>query len=379
VKTKMSRIQFIIIKAVWICIFTFICFGSTINAGAEDSAWDNFVPPPDDKFDWLQLNSGEWLKGEFKVLYDFQVEFDSDELDLLFFDLEDVKQLRTYKAQSTRIEDATISDDPIIIEGIVTMIDDRVMISVGDETREFKRSQLVSIAHSDQKERDLWSGSISLGANIREGNTETVDVNLMANVKRRTSESRLVLDYIGNYSETSNTETSNNHRLSGFRDSFISKKFFWRQFIADYYRDRFKNIDTQLSLATALGYHIIHTSKTEWDVVAGGGVRYTKFSSVEPGQSSDDTSPAFGAGTRYDTELTSWLDFLVDYSFQLVNERSGTYTHYFITTLSNDLVGDVDLDISFVWDRIEDPQPDSEGTVPEQDDYQLIVGISYDF
>jgi hypothetical protein len=34
--------------------------------GEEKAPWT--PPPPPDEFDWIQLNSGEWLKGEFKVL-----------------------------------------------------------------------------------------------------------------------------------------------------------------------------------------------------------------------------------------------------------------------------------------------------------------------
>ena len=378
-KTKKTHIQHIIPKAAWLCILTCICIGASVNARAADSAWDNFVPPPDDKFDWIQLTSDEWLKGELKVLYDYQVEFDSDELGLLTFDLEDVKQIRTHKPQSIRVEDAGLSDEPIIVEGIVTVIDDKVIMTVGDETREFERNQLVSIAQADKKESDLWSGSITLGVNIREGNTETADANLRANAKRRTASSRLVLDYVGNYSEADRIETSNNHRLSGYRDSFISKKYFWRQVVAEYYRDRFKNIDDQFSLVTSLGYHIIHTAKTEWDISAGLGASHTKFISVEPGQSIENTSPALGAGTMYDTELSSWMDFLVDYSFQIVEKEAGSYTHHFISTLSTDLTGDIDLDISFVWDRIQDPQPKSVDTAPKKDDSQLIIGFSYDY
>ncbi len=110
----------------------------------------------------------------------------------------------------------------------------------------------------------------------------------------------------------------------------------------------------------------------------GLGARYTKFVSVLPEVSIDNTTPAFGAGTMYDTELTSWMDFLLEYSFQVVDSESGSYTHHFITTLSNDLTGDIDLDFSFVWDRTEGPQPDSEGNVPDRDDYQMIVAVSYD-
>jgi hypothetical protein len=375
---KITNNQHVFSRAVCLFILVCICFGASGKARAADSAWDKFVPPPDNKFDWIQLTNGEWLKGEFKVLYDYEVEFDSDELDLQTFDLEDVKQIRTHKAISIRIEDPELSDDPIIAEGLLIMIGDKIIMTEGDETREFKRNQLVSIAQTDKKEIDLWSFSISLGANIRGGNTETTDLNLQANAKRRTASSRLILDYFGNYSKAEGIETSNNHRLKGYRDSFISKIFFWRQLVGEYYRDRFKNIDHQLSLASSLGYHIIKTSKTEWDITGGLGGRYTKFVSVEPGQSIDNTSPSLGAGTMYDTELNKWMDFLVDYSFQIVNEESGRYTHHFITTLSTEFIGDMDLDVSFVWDRVQDPQPNSDASVPKKDDYQLIVGFSYD-
>ena len=65
--------------------------------------------------------------------------------------------------------------------------------------------------------------------------------------------------------------------------------------------------------------------------------------------------------------------------FQIVDQESGTYIHHLVTTLESDLISDLDLDISIVWDRVEDPQPAEDGTVPEQDDFQLIVGVSYEF
>jgi len=376
---KSEHNKHIVGRAAWLCILVCICFGVSEYARAADSAWDNFVPPPDDKFDWIQLTSGEWLKGELKFLYDFQVEFDSKKLDLLTLDLEDVKQIRTHKPHNISIDDRNLSDDPIVVKGIVTLIDNKVIMTVGDETREFNRSQIISIAQArEKKERDLWSANISLGANIRGGNTETVDANLQINLKRLTAISRLVFDYIGNYSEADQTEISNNHRLSGYRDSFLSKKFFWRQLVGEYYSDRFKNIDNQLSLATAVGYHFIYTPKTKWEISAGLGGRYTKFVSVEPGQSIDNTSPTLGAGTKYDTEVNKWMDFLAEYSFQIVNEEAGRYTHHFITTLANDLIKNFDFDFTFVWDLIRNPQPDSNGNVPKKSDYQLIFGLSYD-
>ena len=42
--------------------------------------------------DWVQLKSGEWLKGDLKYIQNKEVEFDSDELDQQTLKLKDVAQ-----------------------------------------------------------------------------------------------------------------------------------------------------------------------------------------------------------------------------------------------------------------------------------------------
>ena len=58
---------------------------------------DEWKPPPPmpSKFDWIQLTSEEWLKGEILAMYDEELEFDSDELDELTLDWDDIKQIRS--------------------------------------------------------------------------------------------------------------------------------------------------------------------------------------------------------------------------------------------------------------------------------------------
>jgi len=357
----------------------FVVTGLALSAHAANYSHDDFYPPENSQFDWIQLTSDEWLKGNLKALYDYKLEFDSDKLELLTFDFEDVKEIRTHRPFSVRIEDKNNSAKPIDLNGFVRLSGNKVIIISNGASRQFPRNQLVSIAQSGQKEIDLWSGDVTLGTNIKKGNTQSVDFSLLAHAKRRTASSRIKLDYVGNYTKADNTETANSHRLSGLRDSFISKELFWRQIFAEFYRDPFKNIETQISVYTSLGYHLVYTPETEWDVSAGGGVRETRYTSVEPGDAISNTSPAFGAGTTYDTELTKTIDLLIDYNFQLVNDKAGTYTHHFITTLETDLTGDIDLDLSFIWDRIEHPQADSDGIIPDKDDYQLIVGLGIEF
>jgi len=62
-----------------------------------------------------------------------------------------------------------------------------------------------------------------------------------------------------------------------------------------------------------------------------------------------------------------------------LNEESGQYQHHIVITLSTDLVGDVDLGISFIWDRRHKPQERTDSTTPEQDDLRLLISVDYDF
>jgi hypothetical protein len=341
--------------------------------------WEDFVPPPDNKFDWIQLTSGEWLKGELMVYYNYSLEFDSDEMDLQKFDWEDVKRIRSAGFQSLLIEPDDGKSQPITVVGVLHLVDDKVMLIAGNETLEFDRSKIISIAKGSSKETDLWMGDISLGINMRSGNSDLIDSSFIANAKRRTAKSRILMNYIGNYSKAESVETSNNHRLSGHIDIFKTTKFFWRPIFVEYHRDSFKNIKQQVTTHTAFGYDIIHLPDTEWEVSGGVGFLYKKFFSVEAGQDLENTSPGLGFGTKYDTEVTSWLDYVFDFSFQIVNQSVGSYLHHLITTLESDLTGDLDLDVSLVWDRVQDPEPAADGTVPSKDDFQLIVGISYEF
>ena len=353
---------------------------NTIDANTVEVSkdeWEHFAPPRDEEFDWLQLNSGEWLKGELISLYSFSLEFDSDELNLLKIDWEDVQQVRSAGPMSLLIEKN--EDEAVTVIGVLQLKKNTAVVLTDGQVQVFDRRQIVSIAKGSGKEADLWQGKISFGANVKRGNSDSVDGNLTALAVRRTSESRFSIDYVGNYSKTEDIETSNNHRLNSFYDVFFNSRFFWRTYTAEYYRDTFKNIDRQFSLGTSAGYHLIKTSKTEWDISSGLGSVRKRFVSVGAGEDIESRSPYLEFGTELDTEITSWMDYLFDFKFQLVDENSGTYTHHLVSTLSTDITGDLDLDVTLVWDRVARPQPAADMTVPDKDDFQMIVSISYEF
>lgn len=352
---------------------------STEAPSKDIDPWEAFAPPIDSEFDWLQLTSGEWLKGDFKVLYDFTLEFDSDEMGLLEFDFDDVKQLRTRAMKSIFLEGEEGHRNTSILRGILVIKDDQVTLLRSEHEVSIPRERVISIAGGKQRERDYWSGSASIGVNARGGNTETFDATIMANLKRRTAQTRFNIDYLANYSATKQVDTADNQRLSSYFDWFFTGRFFWKTLEAEYYRDPFSNIGGQYSASTGFGYDLIHTSRTEWTINAGLGYQKLNFESVQASDPASSESPFFTAGTKFDYELTGDIDLLYDYSMRVLNEDNGQYTHHMLGTISFDLIGDLDLDVSVIWDRIEKPQLDSNNDLPEQDDYQLIVSLAYDF
>ena len=84
-------------------------------------------------------------------------------------------------------------------------------------------------------------------------------------------------------------------------------------------------------------------------------------------------------GTGYENKFAGWIKYLFDYNFFIVNEESGRYSHHLSTGFEIDLWGNFDFDITWVWDRMQNPQETADGTVPEQDDFRTIFALSYKF
>jgi putative salt-induced outer membrane protein YdiY len=334
--------------------------------------WETSTPVATD-FDWVQLVSGEWLKGEIKGLFEDSLEFDSDKLDLLSLDWEDVKYVETHIPGSAYIEGHGT------VYGFFVINQEKIIVTNGGEPGEYDRSKLVAFITGGEEESDYWSAKITFGLIVRSGNTDQVDYNAKANIKRQTSFSRFTLDYVGNISNTQDIETINNHRVSATADRFLTRNFFWRPIFGEYYRDPFSNIDSRVTVGTGAGYTIIDTSRTNWNITGGPGYQSTHFVSVEVGDDIKQTTPAMVVTTDYDIEINKKLDFIYSYNITWVENASGGYTHHMVTTFENEITGSFDLDVSFIWDHISKPTAADDGTVPLSDDYRLTVGISYDY
>ena len=165
----------------------------------EGPVWSG--DPLPSQYDWVLLTSGEWLKGDLIAMYDDELEFDSDEMGVMTLDWADITEVRTKQAQSLRLTDGRILEGQLFIDA------NSITLYQADGPVTVPRSKMHTLASANTGERDFWSGKITLGANLRSGNTQQDDYSFFFKSQRRTSLTRLKNEYNGAYSTVDGSQT----------------------------------------------------------------------------------------------------------------------------------------------------------------------------
>jgi hypothetical protein len=83
--------------------------------------------------------------------------------------------------------------------------------------------------------------------------------------------------------------------------------------------------------------------------------------------------------TTLELDITPDVDWDTSYQLVAVVTDFDRTSHHLSSTFSFEVWGPLDLDVSFIWDRIEEPAEDPNGDQPDSDDLQLTVGVSLEF
>lgn len=346
-----------------------------VAADAQEHA-DGWAPPsPTDmpqQSDWMQTTSGEWLTGELLVMYTDELTFDSDEFDEVTIDWGNVQQIRTANPMSVGLTERRIAVGRLLVDG------DTVHV-IGDDDLIFSRGEIVSITSGAPREIDLWDFDVAVGINYRTGNTDSTETTSTARLRRRSPRTRLVFDWFGTYNITDDIVAGDNQRASGTWDRFLSRRLFWTPLFVEWYRDPFQNIASKYALSVAIGYTIVDTPSIEWQVSGGPGVALTEFDDAAEGEALEESDATLVVGTVFDYGITRRIDLVVDYRGTFTGEASGRYLHHLVTTFEIELTRRFDLDVVWVWDRIQEPRAGAEGVVPKRDDHRLSLMLGLDF
>jgi hypothetical protein len=336
------------------------------------AAWRPPAREPDPKRakDWLVLKSGELLRGEIEYIRDEKVYFDSDELEDLKIDWSDVAGFGSPRSNTYRFG----NDE--IVTGTAEMRGGVIRIDTGTEIREFARSAFYSMIEGELREIDYWSLKGALGLTWRSGSSNQSDLTARIDVKRETSLTRILATYESAYSEVESDEITDNQRLTSYFAYFVTTRTSLAAPIVELYRDRVRNVDLRTTVAAGVGYDVVDRPRVEWNVLGGAGYQRTDFSAIEADEPDTSEDGALLFKTSLELDITPDVDWDSTYSIVAVVSDWDKTSHHLTSVFSFEVWGPLDLDVSFVWDRIENPADDPDGRTPKSDDFQLTVGIS---
>jgi hypothetical protein len=344
---------------------------SSTTAALTNASWR----PPSvgkDGFDWLQLKSDEWLKGHLDYVKDKKVQFESDKLEDLTLDLKDVRQIYSSKPMFAKF------DRKEQVFGTIVLSNDLVQV-IGPEQVKMPRSQLTGITPGGSREIEFWSAKLTLGFNLQEGNSKQATFNANGELARRTPATQILLNYLGNFSEVNGSQNANNHRVNLNYDVRLNKDWFVRPLQLEYYRDQLANTAHRVTAGIGVGYYLFDRDGLEWVVAAGPAYQYTRFETVAPGEADSASTPAGTIQTRFEADITKRLTFIQTFAGTFASQEAGLYTHHSVSTLEFEIKRFLNLDLSFVWDYLQNPQTEANGTVPQHSDLRLTLGIGVKF
>ena len=346
-------------------------------AGAQRGAvqsqpnWPSDEVPPTSA-DWIQLDSEEWLKGELIALYEDELVFDSVKFGPRTFDWKDVREVRTSRAMTLGLTGGEVLVGQLVIAGAKVRV-------IGGEPREVPRSQVLSIVPAGSKPFSRLGGKVSAGLTVRQGNVDQIDANVSAEIEHRRVRDRIELDYFATYSSNEGEDTANNQRIKSQWTHAVTDRFFVKPAVVEWYRDPIQNLDSRTAAGAELGYQIFDTRRTDWEVSAGLAYQETRWVGVEAGEENSEKAAAFVGSTSFEQEWTKAIDFKFDYTFYLTQEDAGRYIHHALMSIETEWTDILDFDVSLYWDRTQTPQAARDGTVPDQDDFRMVVALGIEF
>ncbi len=343
----------------------------------EDSAslGDSYAIQFGDTFDWVQLDSGEWVKGNIKRMRDESMEFDSDELGMLYIDFGDIATVHSPQT-NTYVFDGRIS-----ATGPAIITEDTIIVQTDQGTKTFPRSELESIVEGE-RERDWWSMKLRFGLQLNRGNTDQLTYNIDFNTRREDRLTLLDLNYNGSFGRTDGVQNVKRHLGEGLFQVFLGSRWWVTPIFGQLFNDTFQEIQFRATPAAGAGVHIIDRPKVTWDFQTGIGYQFLRYTSTaDPTLKNPQHDLFLPLYTYWDFDITGDIDLTLSWLTNLVVTEIGNTNHTGKADLAIELTSVLDLDIAFLFLRTEKPaQPDltsdPSATPVEKNDYQLIVGIS---
>ena len=323
-----------------------------------------------DTYDWIRLTSGEWLKGELRWMRDKDVEFDSDKLDIITFSWSKVDQVHSPRVNTY------VFEGKIDVAGRALIAKDKIIIETIDGVESYPRDSLLAILEGDRRERNWWSTRLSLGFSANAGNTNQGQLNIHWDLARTDPRTRSAISYDGTFGYSNREQNVNRNLGEAGVIVYYSKRLFFSPASAQFLNDKFQNLKLRATPGAGVGVHVFDTKKVEWDVGGSLGYQYTRFLSTAAGVDNPQNDGFVGFHTYADFDFTDDVELTLEWLTNVVYTQIGLTNHIGTANFSVEITDIFDLETTFKFYRTERPVPRADGTIPERNDYQLIVSLA---
>jgi putative salt-induced outer membrane protein YdiY len=265
------------------------------------------------------------------------------------------------------------------IVGIVTTTDGRFEVATKETgpvaaTKDAVvgvRNDAEQKAYDDQIDRlrhphltDFWSGLLDTGLSLTRGNSESLTYSLAGKAARVTDRDKISVYTTAIYSNSTVNGLSSTtaHAIRGGvrGDLNVRERVFVFGF-TDFEYDQFQDLDLRNVIGGGLGYHVINTKATTFDVFAGGDYDQDFFGAI----AATPTTPARPAITRksgeivlgetFNAKLNNRTSFTEQFSLYPNISDTGSYRFQFDATAATKLKNWLSWQVTYSDRYLSDP------------------------
>jgi putative salt-induced outer membrane protein YdiY len=225
--------------------------------------------------------------------------------------------------QSSQPLHLTLADGRVAV-GTVSTADGKLEVSTGDKGEVAAQPDAIKAVRNDKEQaefdrlehprlRDYWGGLLDLGLSLTRGNSSSSALSIAGKASRAVPKNKLSLYYTQIYGKDSRQSpalTTANAIHAGLRDEFnLSSRVFVFAF-TDFDSDVLENLDLRNVIGGGLGYHLVKSKNTQFDVFGGGSFNqeyFSAYTAANPAPPPDTV--AIPSETRRSAEIVAGESF----------------------------------------------------------------------
>lgn len=315
----------------------------------------------------IVFKNGDKLTGKVTSLADGKLVIESAVAGTITVDMANVSTFSTDDPVEIHLKDGTVVKQPVVTtqtEGAVATTQGMI------DAQELSLTDMEKINPPPVK----WTGSVSAGALITSGNSNTSNVSAAYDAVRRTEKDRISSagQYLYGRQEDTNTgkddTTTDNWYIAGKYDYFLNEKLYWFSNLR-VERDRIADLDIRITPSTGLGYQWIESDPMNFYTEAGLAWVYEDYTNA-------DSNDYFAARLAYhfDRKINDKVSFIHNLEYVPSLEEIQEFN---LNTDAGVRVGMTEklfTDFKFEWRYDSEPAPGA-----DKNDFRYIIAVGWQF